>query len=600
MYVATFYSFKGGVGRTMALVNAAVELASRGRKVLAVDFDLEAPGLDTFEVLRPSPGVPGIINFVGEYLATGQAPDIERFVSASSAVDGLWVMPSGVQQDYAASLGQIDWQDLYDNQDGFLLFEDLKEQWRKLVQPDYVLVDSRTGHTDTCGICTRQLPQAVTLLFFPNEQNLRGLTKVVHDIRSEADSAQERQIKTHYVMSNVPDLDDEDEILQHMLKRFKDELGFDHEPHVIHRYDSLALLNQVVFTRDRPRSRLAREYRGVVDLVVRSNVEDRDGALHYIEQARRSFDESSADIGKKLTQIEQYHSEDGEVLFQLGEWASEEGEWERSKSLFNRAVNSGHDAPTCLLARARVLERTGEEGAARADARRALQASQLAPRMVRDAIRLARLDSTEDASDLPAVASMDSRAKVGLAVQLGRSGHLRECIGLLREALRRADQTGLRRRATAELALALIGTGSVGEARELLGGGAAAPQSMDVVDAFNYGMAAWGESGCIQRDVFERVVELNESKDDDDLDANYLQCMAVAYWAVGRVDAAMEYARRAKIKAASTLRPTFSCWRYRTVHPRDFLHDTNSIMMLIRGDKDVAPRFMSERPGSDT
>jgi cellulose biosynthesis protein BcsQ len=43
MYTITFYSFKGGVGRTMALVNVAAELAKMGRKVLVVDFDLDAP-----------------------------------------------------------------------------------------------------------------------------------------------------------------------------------------------------------------------------------------------------------------------------------------------------------------------------------------------------------------------------------------------------------------------------------------------------------------------------------------------------------------------------------------------------------------------------
>ena len=53
MYITTFYSFKGGVGRTMALVNAAVKLVQGGRRVLVVDFDLEAPGLDTFDVLKP-------------------------------------------------------------------------------------------------------------------------------------------------------------------------------------------------------------------------------------------------------------------------------------------------------------------------------------------------------------------------------------------------------------------------------------------------------------------------------------------------------------------------------------------------------------------
>jgi MinD-like ATPase involved in chromosome partitioning or flagellar assembly len=38
----TFYSYKGGVGRTFALANIAVLLAKRGRKVLVIDWDLEA------------------------------------------------------------------------------------------------------------------------------------------------------------------------------------------------------------------------------------------------------------------------------------------------------------------------------------------------------------------------------------------------------------------------------------------------------------------------------------------------------------------------------------------------------------------------------
>ncbi len=40
MYTVTFYSFKGGVGRTMALVNVAFELAKQGRSIMMVDFDL--------------------------------------------------------------------------------------------------------------------------------------------------------------------------------------------------------------------------------------------------------------------------------------------------------------------------------------------------------------------------------------------------------------------------------------------------------------------------------------------------------------------------------------------------------------------------------
>ncbi len=41
----TFYSFKGGVGRSMALINVAGIFAGCGFKVMALDMDLEAPGI---------------------------------------------------------------------------------------------------------------------------------------------------------------------------------------------------------------------------------------------------------------------------------------------------------------------------------------------------------------------------------------------------------------------------------------------------------------------------------------------------------------------------------------------------------------------------
>jgi hypothetical protein len=46
--VITFFSYKGGTGRTMALANVAWILASLGKRVLMVDWDLEAPGLQRF------------------------------------------------------------------------------------------------------------------------------------------------------------------------------------------------------------------------------------------------------------------------------------------------------------------------------------------------------------------------------------------------------------------------------------------------------------------------------------------------------------------------------------------------------------------------
>ncbi|KUO04833.1 hypothetical protein AQJ67_10040 [Streptomyces caeruleatus] len=51
----TFYSYKGGTGQTMALANTAWILAADGKRVLAVDWDLEAPGLHRFRADR-APG----------------------------------------------------------------------------------------------------------------------------------------------------------------------------------------------------------------------------------------------------------------------------------------------------------------------------------------------------------------------------------------------------------------------------------------------------------------------------------------------------------------------------------------------------------------
>src|SRR6185369_10551344 len=103
-----------------------------------------------------------------------------------------------------------------------LLFEDVKAQWDQLFKPDYVLIDSRTGHTDVSGICTRQLPDAVAVFLFPNEQNRRGLETVVRQIRSESETTRKKRIKLHFVMSNVPELDDEEGFLAKNVKGLKE------------------------------------------------------------------------------------------------------------------------------------------------------------------------------------------------------------------------------------------------------------------------------------------------------------------------------------------------------------------------------------------
>jgi hypothetical protein len=337
VYTITFYSFKGGVGRTLALVNVGAQLAKMGRKVLLVDFDLEAPGLETFDYQRrpprqppevktvthplgrvatikveaqrqppevktvthgdiafttcakyAAPSHPGLVEYVTEYLRTKRAPDVRNYIYSAGEVGKkgghLWVMPAGRRDaEYQSALAKIDWLALYREHEGFLLFEDTKAQWEQEFKPDYVLVDSRTGHTDVEGICTRQLPDAVAVFFFPNEQNLVGLQEVCRRIRGEATTGLKKSIRLHFVMSNVPDLDDEEGILRRCLEEFDWELDLGGRPDaIIHRCESALLFNQAIFVIDRPKSRLAREYRRLVRKLIAHNPADREGALLFL------------------------------------------------------------------------------------------------------------------------------------------------------------------------------------------------------------------------------------------------------------------------------------------------------------------------------
>ena len=607
MYVTTFYSFKGGVGRTMALVNAAVTLALRGRRVLVVDFDIEAPGLDTFDVLRPREEVPGVIDFVTQYLESGQAPNAGSFIGECPDIGEqggrLWIMPSGRNETYAANFNQVDWGELYDRHDGYLLFEDLKEQWNRTVNPDYVLIDSRTGHTDTSGICTRQLPDSVVVFFFPNEQNLRGLTEVVGDIRAEIDEPRKKRIDLHFVMSNVPDLDDEDRILESKIEAFQDQLGFSREPMIVHRYDSLSLLNQVVFSKDRPRSRLAHEYGEIVREISARNWNDRDGALEYIRRAGRRWqwieDDSILTRGQMLQNIEESHSNDGEVLFRLAELREDDGQPESAALLVNQAIDAGYDQPDAYLKRSRIRADSNDSDSASEDAWRVLKSTQIDPPMIREAIRrLARLEACipKDIVESPAVTSLEPDDKFWLADTF--NSFLEDvpiAVALWEQILDTRDlPAGQRAHAKHCLGLSYMGLGRCADAIGMFRSEGQSIDGLRIGDAFNYGMAMWGANGTIQAETFQRVVELDCANGRKDESPNYLQCMAIAYWATGDNAAAIDYVERAQ-RAAGGIRgrTEFSCWGYLQVGAQSFEADLGEIRALIEDDGLGTPRFVT-------
>ncbi|MCA2963479.1 MAG: pentapeptide repeat-containing protein, partial [Acidobacteriaceae bacterium] len=182
-YYATFYSYKGGVGRTLALVNVAVALAKRGKSVILWEADLEAPGLlemPFFAGLREK-AKGGVIDLLADTESdAGRALERYLLVHPKFEQARLRILPAGKPGvGYAKRYNQVRWDDLFGGEStlGSHRFEQIRAGLDSF-QPDFVLVDSRTGITDIGGICTVQLPDAVMLVYRLGRQDAAGLRDI--------------------------------------------------------------------------------------------------------------------------------------------------------------------------------------------------------------------------------------------------------------------------------------------------------------------------------------------------------------------------------------------------------------------------------------
>jgi cellulose biosynthesis protein BcsQ len=297
----TFYSYKGGVGRSLALANTAALLVKRGRRVVLIDFDLEAPGLDSFNEFRSVAGKPGVVEYVTEFKETRRAPDITRFVHPCELPGPLrgqlFIMPAGKKDaHYNACRANLGWADLYENHHGEQFVENWKAALDNHYHPDHVFVDSRTGLTDVGGICTLHLPDLVVMLFGLNEQNVKGIAAVAKTIR-ESEITRVPQI--HYVVSPLPNMPrDKGGSLDKRWAEASTDLGTKIESSL--RYQPFATLSERLFVLDPllDDNVLIQNYR---DLLYRLIEYNRNGLDFLIRQAKTAVAEG--DVPDRLFTI---------------------------------------------------------------------------------------------------------------------------------------------------------------------------------------------------------------------------------------------------------------------------------------------------------
>jgi cellulose biosynthesis protein BcsQ len=218
METITFYSYKGGVGRTLALSNLAMYLYHLGFKVCLIDFDLEAPGIPyKFPTLIKTEDINnGLVDYIHFFLKKGRfPPSLKKFsreiLPAEKSRGGIRIIPAGntLSAEYWKKISSINWYSLFFDEDddsnvGIPFFFELKERIEQEFKPDFLLIDSRSGITEMSGICTSILPDKVVFFIINNKENLEGARQILRGLQNVKRIANQEPIKIIFSLSRIP------------------------------------------------------------------------------------------------------------------------------------------------------------------------------------------------------------------------------------------------------------------------------------------------------------------------------------------------------------------------------------------------------------
>ena len=215
MKTITFYSYKGGVGRSLTLSNIATRLADLGKRVCIIDFDLEAPGLHLKfkKYLNQKSINKGIVEYIYEFQEKSFIPEeISNYVvdiSYQGTLNGsIKLMPAGnvSKNKYWKQLSSINWKELFYSKDnnGINLLLHLKEVIKKDLNPDFILIDSRTGITDISGIAMTLLSDKIVMLAANNEENISGTGTIIKSLLTDENNLTGKLPEIYFVLSRIP------------------------------------------------------------------------------------------------------------------------------------------------------------------------------------------------------------------------------------------------------------------------------------------------------------------------------------------------------------------------------------------------------------
>jgi len=296
MRVITFYSYKGGVGRTLACANFGRYLAKTGLKVVLVDMDFEAPGLDSKFFGDGTTNISyGLLDQITAFQQRLPLPNLSPIgIPFTEEVDRsggrLQLIPAGnycAPDKYHEALSRLDWGYLLKSEQGLSFWFDLLSRIETQLQPDVIVIDSRTGLTEVAGLCTQVLPDTVLLLTSTSPESMAGTRRMYELIQKSPLIKEQRgrrsNVELHVVVTRVPRPEDVDAFDRQMRQRFILEV-----PRLHYLFDDRELATSEYLAMDRSAGKVPSILTDYVQLFATLNPKD---TLGYIKERLTSFRE---------------------------------------------------------------------------------------------------------------------------------------------------------------------------------------------------------------------------------------------------------------------------------------------------------------------
>lgn len=183
--IISFYSYKGGVGRTIALIQTAYNLVKEGKRVLLLDLDIEAPSLHKLFATSVNDVVTGVSYGIVEYLYRSvvqkekevMLEEIFCPVMLDEVPGAMYLIPAlkEMNERYIYEIGRLQTEQVKDRE----IFATILKQIRDELNIDFILIDTRAGFNPWGALSLLALSTQVIFIAYPNMENIEGLNYAI-------------------------------------------------------------------------------------------------------------------------------------------------------------------------------------------------------------------------------------------------------------------------------------------------------------------------------------------------------------------------------------------------------------------------------------